>query len=68
MVAVRFITTGLSPEEKAVVEAVLDAQIDEESALEHAASGTGPSKWARSQRSLRGDIRGTRTFGWDYNH
>lgn len=67
MGAVKFITTGLSPEEKAVVEAVLDAQIDEESALEHATSGTRPSRWARSQQAIRGDIRGTRVFGWDYN-
>ena len=66
MGALRFITAGLSPEEKAVVEAVLDAHIDEESALEHATSGTGTSRWARSQRAIRGDIRGTRTFGWDY--
>ncbi len=63
----RFITRGVTPEEQAVVEAVLDAQIDEESALEHAVSGVGPSRWARSQRAIRGDIRGTRTFGWDYH-
>ena len=68
MGAIRFITQGVSPEEQAAVEAVLDAQIDEESALEHAVSGVGPSRWSRSQRAIRSDIRGTRTFGWDYNH
>jgi hypothetical protein len=67
MGAIRFITQGVSPEEKAAVEAVLDAQIDEESALEHAVSGVGTSRWARSQRSIRGDIRARRAFGWDYN-
>ena len=68
MGAIRFITRGISPEEKAAVEAVLDAQIDEESALEHAVSGVGPSRWARSQRAIRGDIRARHAFGWDYNH
>lgn len=67
MGTIRFITRGVSPEEQAAVEAVLDAQIDEESALERSASGTGPSRWARSQRGIRSDIRGTRTFGWDYS-
>jgi hypothetical protein len=67
MGAIRFITQGVSPEEKAAVEAVLDAQIDEESALEHAVSGVGPSRWERSQRALRGDTRARHTFGWDYN-
>lgn len=67
MSAIRFITQGVSPEEKAAVEAILDAQIDEESALEHAVSGVGPSRWARSQRAIRADIRATREFGWDYS-
>jgi len=67
MGTVNFITQGVSSEHKAAVEAVLDAQIDEESALEHAVSGVGPSRWARSQRAIRADIRGTRTFGWDYS-
>lgn len=68
MGAINFITQGVSPEEQAAVEAVLDAQIDEESALEHAVSGVGTSRWARSQRAIRADIRATREFGWDYNH
>jgi hypothetical protein len=68
MGAIRFITQGVSPEEKAAVEAVLDAQIDEESALEHAVSAVGQSRWERSQRGLRGDTRARHTFGWDYNH
>ncbi|MBK5238581.1 MAG: hypothetical protein JJE28_05650 [Actinomycetales bacterium] len=67
MGAINFITQGVSPEEKAAVEAILDAQIDEESALEHAVSGVGPSRWARSQRAIRADIRATREFGWDYS-
>ena len=67
MGAIRFITQGVSPEEKAAVEAVLDAQIDEESALEHAVSGTGLTRWQRSQRAIRSDTRARHTFGWDYN-
>lgn len=67
MGAIRFITRGVSAEEKAAVEAVLDAQIDEESAIEHSVSGVGPNRWARSQRAIRGDTRARHTFGWDYN-
>ena len=67
MGAIRFITQGLSAEEKAVVEAVLDAQIDEESAIEHAVSGVGQTRWERSQRAIRSDTRARHTFGWDYN-
>ena len=51
----RFITRGVSPEEKAAVLAVLDAQIDEESVIEHAIQNPGANAWARSQRALRED-------------
>lgn len=67
MGAIRFITRGVSAEEKAVVEAVLDAQIVEESAIEHSVSGVGPTRWARNQRAIRGDTRARHAFGWDYN-
>ena len=51
----RFITRGVTPEEKAAVLAVLDAQIDEESVIEHAIQNPGENAWARSQRALRED-------------
>jgi hypothetical protein len=49
----KFITRGVTPEEKAAVWAVLDAQIEEESAIEHEVTGSRVSDWAKSQRSLR---------------
>jgi hypothetical protein len=51
----RFVTRGVTPEEKAAVLAVLDAQIDEESVIEHAIQKPGVNAWARSQRALRED-------------
>lgn len=51
----RFITRGVTPEEKAAVLAVLDAQIDEESVIEHEIQKPGVNAWARSQRALRED-------------
>ena len=64
---VRFLTDGVTPEEKAAVLAVLDAQIEEESAIEHEVQGAGMSAWQKSQRGIRGDIKGgTHRFGWDF--
>lgn len=63
---VRFITSGVTPEEKAAVLAVLDAHIEEESAIEHAIQGTGLSDWDRSARGIRGDIFIGRRFGHDF--
>ena len=64
---VRFLTQGVSHEEKAAVLAVLDAQIAEESAIEHEVQGAGMSAWQKSQRGIREDIKGgSRRFGWDF--
>lgn len=64
---VRFLTQGVTPEEKAAVFAVLDAQIAEESEIEHEVQGVGMSAWQKSQRGLREDIKGgSRRFGWDF--
>jgi hypothetical protein len=64
---VRFLTQGVTPEEKAAVLAILDAQIAEESAIEHEVQGAGMSTWQKSQRGIREDIKGgSRRFGWDF--
>lgn len=64
---VSFITPQLTEEEKAAVLAILDAHIEEESALEHEIQGKGPNAWQRSQRGIRTPIhRGYRSFGWEY--
>jgi hypothetical protein len=64
---VTFITRSVSAEEQAAVLAILDAHIEEESAIEHEIQGKGLNAWQRSQRGLREDIKqGSRRFGWDY--
>ena len=63
---VRFISSGVTPEEKAAVLAVLDAHIEEESVIEHAIQGTGMSDWDKNARGIRGDIFIGRRFGYDY--
>jgi hypothetical protein len=64
---VRFVTRGVTPEEKAAVWAVLDAQIDEESALEHAVQSPGVNAWAKSQVGLREEVNANLRFGRDYS-
>ena len=61
-----FRTRGVTPEEKAAIEVVLDAVIDEESAEEHAVSGGRQTPWERSQRTMRDDIDSGIQFGVDY--
>lgn len=64
---VRFLTRGITPEEKAAVLAVLDAHIEEESALEHEIQGAGMNAWQKSQRGIREDLFSTpRRFGFDF--
>lgn len=65
---VRFLTRGVTPEEKAAVLAVLDAHIDEESAHEHAIQNTGLSDWDKSARSIREPLFRGRKFGHDFGH
>lgn len=65
---VTFVTSGVTPEEKAAVLAVLDAHIEEESAIEHEIQGKGLNSWQKSQRGIREPIhRGYRKFGWEFN-
>ncbi len=63
---VRFITRGVTPEEKAAVWAVLDAQINEESVIEHAVQSPGMNSWAKSQISIREDMVEDRGFGREF--
>ena len=63
-----FRTRGVTPEEKAALEVVLDAIIDEESAEERAVSGGRQSLWERSQRTMRDDIDSGIQFGVDYRN
>ena len=65
---VRFLTRGVTPEEKAAVLAVLDAHIDEESAREHAIQNTGLSDWDKSARSIREPHHRGLRFGHDFGH
>jgi hypothetical protein len=65
---VHFITKAVTPEEKAAVLAVLDAHIDEESAIEHAIQGAGLSDWEKSARGIREPIFRGRIFGHDFGH
>lgn len=65
---VRFLTRGVTPEEKAAVLAVLDAHIDEESAIEHSIQNTGLSDWDKSARSIREPLFRGRKFGHDFGH
>ena len=64
---VRFITNGVSPEEKAAVWAVLDAQINEESVIEHAQQSPGMNPWAKSQIGLREGIEADIRFGREFS-
>ena len=63
---VRFITRGVTPEEKAAVWAVLDAQINEESVIEHAVQSPGMNSWAKSQISIREDMVEGLAFGREF--
>ena len=61
-----FRTRGVTPEERAAVEVVLDAMIDEESAEEYAVGGGRQTPWQRSPRALRDDIGVSMEFGLDF--
>ena len=61
-----FRTRGVTPEERAAVEVVLDAVIDEESAEEYAVGGGRQTPWQRSQRAVRDDIGTSMDFGLDF--
>lgn len=65
---ITFSTRGVSPEEKAAVEVVIDALVEEESAQEHSVTGGRETSWERSQRNLRDGIDNPVNFGVDYTH
>ena len=57
---------GVTNEERAAIEVVLDAVIEEESAEEHAVSRGRQSPWQRSQRAVRDGVEALNDFGVDY--
>ena len=59
-------TRGVTPEERAAIEVVLDAVIDEESAEEHAVGRGRQSPWQRSQLAVRDGVEARHDFGVDY--
>ena len=61
-----FRTRGVTAEERAAIEVVLDAVIEEESAEEHAVGRGRPSSWQRSQRAVRDGVEAHNNFGVDY--
>jgi protein involved in temperature-dependent protein secretion len=61
-----FRTRGVTPEERAAVEVVLDAMIDEESAEEYAVGRGRQTPWQRSQRAVRDGVEARHDFGVDY--
>ena len=61
-----FRTRGVTPEETAAVEVVLDAVIEQEAAEERAVSGGRQTPWERSQRTMRDDIDSGIDFGVDF--
>lgn len=63
---VRFVTRGVTPEEKTAVLAVLDAHINEESAIEHAIQNTGLDDWQRSARGIREPLLPGTRFGHEF--
>ena len=61
-----FRTRGVTPEERAAIEVVLDAVIEEESAEDHAVGRGRPSPWQRSLRAVRDEVDTRIDFGVDY--
>ncbi len=59
-------TRGVTDEERAAIEVVLDAMIEEESAEEHAVGRGRPSPWQRSLRAVRDEVDTRIDFGVDY--
>jgi hypothetical protein len=64
---VRFITSAVTPEEKAAVWAVLDAQINEESVIEHSLQTPGMNAWAKSQIGIREGVDADLRFGREFD-
>ena len=63
---VRFITRGVTPEEKAAVIVALDKIVDEESALEHGSAASSESMWEKRRKGIRENVWLTRSFEDDF--
>lgn len=63
---VRFITRGVTPEQKAAVIVALDKIVDEESALEHSQTNGAESMWEKRRKGLRENVWLTRSFEDDF--
>jgi hypothetical protein len=59
-------TRGVTDEERAAIQVVLDAVIEEESAEDHAVGRGRPSPWQRSLRAVRDEVDTRIDFGVDY--
>jgi hypothetical protein len=64
--SVRFITRGVTPEQKAAVIVALDKIVDEESALEHGQANGAESMWEKRRKGLRENVWLTRSFEDDF--
>ena len=65
---VRFITRGVTPEEKAAVVVALDKIVEEESALEHGHANGSESMWEKRRKGLRENVWLTRSFEDDFTN
>jgi hypothetical protein len=63
---VRFVTRGVTPEEKAAVIVALDKLVDEESALEHGSAASSESMWEKRRKGIRENVWLTRSFEDDF--
>jgi hypothetical protein len=64
--SVRFITRGVTPEQKAAVIVALEKIVDEESALEHSQANGAESMWEKRRKGLRENVWLTRSFEDDF--
>ncbi|NBX23334.1 MAG: hypothetical protein EBR52_04355 [Microbacteriaceae bacterium] len=63
---VRFVTRGVTAEEKAAVIVALDKLVDEESALEHGLAASSESMWEKRRKGIRENVWLTRSFEDDF--
>jgi hypothetical protein len=63
---VRFVTRGVTPEEKAAVIVALDKLVDEESAVEHGLAASSESMWEKRRKGIRENVWLTRSFEDDF--
>ena len=65
---VRFVTRGVTAEEKAAVIVALDKIVDEESAMEHGSASGGESMWDKRRKGIRENLWLTRDFTDDFTN